>query len=146
MTNGTAAAMMISDAILGKQNPWAELFDASRIDAKRSAKSFLSTNDEVLKHLIVDRFNLTRAPSVDTLAPSQGGIVKAKGRSVAAYRDESGALHAVSPTCTHLGCIVHWNGAETTWDCPCHGSRFDTEGHVIQGPAVKDLEKLDGGT
>jgi len=143
MTNGTAAAMMISDAILERRNPWAELFDATRIDAKRAAKSFLDVNNEVVKHFITDRLGMTRARSVDSLAPSEGGIVKKGSRTVAAYRDENGALHVVSPTCTHLGCIVQWNSAETTWDCPCHGSRFDTEGAVIQGPAVKDLEKIE---
>ena len=62
------------------------------------------------------------------------------GERVAVYRDEAGAVHAVSPVCTHMGCTVTWNTAETTWDCPCHGSRFGSDGAVIQGPAVKDLE------
>ena len=93
--------------------------------------------------VIGDRVDMMRAEPVDTLASSQGRMAKAGGRTVAAYRDDAGTLHMVSPTCTHLGCIVQWNAAETTWDCPCHGSRFDIDGAVIQGPAVKDLKKIE---
>jgi Rieske Fe-S protein len=79
--------------------------------------------------------------SVDALAPGQAGIVRRGASKVAAYREEDGTLHTVSAVCTHLGCQVKWNEAERSWDCPCHGSRFDPTGRVIQGPAVKDLEQ-----
>jgi Rieske Fe-S protein len=78
--------------------------------------------------------------SVEDLRPGSGGVVLAGGRPVAAYLDEAGVLHASSPRCTHMGCTVDWNEAELTWDCPCHGSRYDLDGHVIHGPATKDLE------
>ena len=78
---------------------------------------------------------------MDEIPPGEGRIVSLDGERAAAYRSEDGALVALSATCTHLGCIVSWNTAEKTWDCPCHGSRFDTKGKVIQGPAVKDLER-----
>jgi Rieske Fe-S protein len=80
--------------------------------------------------------------TLEELQPGEGGIVKQNGRRMAACRDDEGVVLAVSPACTHLGCYVQWNGAERSWDCPCHGSRFGTDGTVIQGPAVKDLRQM----
>ena len=79
------------------------------------------------------------------LAPGEAAVLVEGAERVAVYRDEAGAVHAVSPVCTHMGCTVTWNTAETTWDCPCHGSRFTCDGAVIQGPAVKDLEPKEVG-
>ena len=73
------------------------------------------------------------------LRAGEGRILEVEGRKVAVYREPGGACHAVSPVCTHLGCHVHWNGAERSWDCPCHGARFSPTGQVLNGPAVKDL-------
>ncbi len=87
-----------------------------------------------------DRLTKPEAVPVSELAPGEAKVISADGQKVAAYRDEQGELHAVSAVCTHMGCVVDWNGAEKTWDCPCHGSRFDCEGQVIQGPAKRDLE------
>ena len=80
--------------------------------------------------------------TLEELQPGEGGIVKRNGRHMAAYRDDKGVVRAVSAACTHLGCYVQWNGAERSWDCPCHGSRFGTDGAVIQGPAIKDLRQI----
>src|SRR6266540_4289113 len=77
--------------------------------------------------------------TVEDLAPGHGGVVDVDGRKLAVYRDERGLSHALSPKCTHMGCTVDWNDAERTWDCPCHGSRFDVEGKVLRGPAAKPL-------
>jgi Rieske Fe-S protein len=77
---------------------------------------------------------------IEDLAPGEGGIVSVGGKKVAGFRDDDGALHAVSSRCTHLGCQVAWNAAERTWDCPCHASRFSVDGEVLNGPAVKPLE------
>jgi Rieske Fe-S protein len=79
------------------------------------------------------------------LASGQGAIADRDGKKVAAYRDESGQVHACSPVCTHMGCYVQWNTAEKSWDCPCHGSRFGYDGQLLQGPAVSPLERLDAG-
>jgi len=79
--------------------------------------------------------------SLNELAPGHGGIVLVHGDRLAVYRDEEGAFHALSPKCTHMGCTVDWNDADKTWDCPCHGSRYDVEGAVIEGPAAKPLAK-----
>ena len=81
--------------------------------------------------------------SLDALASGQGAVIKHGREKVAAYRDEQGQVHAVSAVCTHLQCVVDFNNAEKTWDCPCHGSRFDTNGEVVQGPAVERLEPKD---
>jgi Rieske Fe-S protein len=140
MTTGTLAGMLITDAILGRDNPWASLFDATRLDLTHSAQTLISENLDVAKRFVGDRLATVGAPPVEELARGEGKIVTVDGRRAAAYRDEAGVVHAVSPICGHLGCLVTWNSAETTWDCPCHGSRYDYEGRAIQGPTVKDLE------
>jgi Rieske Fe-S protein len=86
---------------------------------------------------------IARADStpISALAKGEGNLIQIAGEKVAVYKDDQGTVHAVSPVCTHLRCIVGWNSAEKTWDCPCHGSRFDYEGQVIRGPAVRDLAK-----
>ncbi|MFP5376817.1 MAG: FAD-dependent oxidoreductase, partial [Acidimicrobiia bacterium] len=143
MTNGTAAAMMISDAIVGRDNPWASFFDANRLEVTASAREFVKENLDVARRFVGDRVSSLGAPSVDDLAPGEGAVVRVDGRAVAAYRDEAGAVHGVSPVCTHMACHVAFNTAEKSWDCPCHGSRFDTRGCVLSGPAVEDLEPRD---
>jgi glycine/D-amino acid oxidase-like deaminating enzyme/nitrite reductase/ring-hydroxylating ferredoxin subunit len=142
-TNGTVAAEIISDAILGRSNEWADLFDVHRVTVKQSAEKFISENTKVAIHFVRDRALHPQRSSPDDLAPGEAGIHRAGTQMVAAYRDEAGQLHQVSAICTHLRCVVAWNPAEKTWDCPCHGSRFDFDGHVIQGPAVVDLERVD---
>jgi glycine/D-amino acid oxidase-like deaminating enzyme/nitrite reductase/ring-hydroxylating ferredoxin subunit len=139
MTNGTAAAQILTDRILGRDNPWAWAFDATRVAPGASAAAFLQENLGVARHFVADRVAALRAPTAGTLQPGEGGIARHDGVRAACYRDDEGSLHAVSMTCTHLGCQVTFNTAERTWDCPCHGSRFDVDGHVLEGPAVKDL-------
>jgi glycine/D-amino acid oxidase-like deaminating enzyme/nitrite reductase/ring-hydroxylating ferredoxin subunit len=140
LTNGTAAGMILSDLIAGRENPWADLFDSTRFKPLASAKELVKENANVGVHFVGDHLGRPDVRSTDELAPGQGGIVRRGASKVAAYRDDAGAVHAVSAVCTHLGCQVKWNQAERSWDCPCHGSRFDVSGRVIQGPAVKDLE------
>ncbi len=106
---------------------------------RQSAKKMVTANVDVAKRFIGDRVATLRSPDADELAPGTGGIVTLDGDTVAAFRDDDGTLHALSPTCTHLGCRVSFNTAERSWDCPCHGSRFDIDGQVLQGPATKDL-------
>jgi glycine/D-amino acid oxidase-like deaminating enzyme/nitrite reductase/ring-hydroxylating ferredoxin subunit len=139
MTSGTAAAMLLTDLISGRHNPWAQTFDATRLKLGTAAKKLLRENADVARRFVGDRFAGLTAPDAEGLAPGEGGIAKLGGGTVAAYRDEHGRLHARSPKCTHLGCLVAFNTAERTWDCPCHGSRFAIDGSVIQGPALEDL-------
>ncbi len=142
MTTGTAAGMILADLILERDNPWAETFDSLRLKPGASAKKLLKENVNAAKRFVSDRLHKASAPSAETLLNGQGGIVQMDGRRAAAYRDENGNVTAVSPICTHLRCVVSFNTAEQTWDCPCHGSRFDVEGRVIQGPATKDLKRV----
>ncbi len=141
MTNGTAAAGIIADRIEDKDNEWAAAFRASRMAAPFTSKETLKENvDAVGGHLIGDRLRTLNPPDADTLAPGEGGIVKLDGDKVAAYRHEDGSFTAVSPVCRHVGCLVSFNTAERSWDCPCHGSRYTLDGKLIQGPSVHDLE------
>jgi glycine/D-amino acid oxidase-like deaminating enzyme/nitrite reductase/ring-hydroxylating ferredoxin subunit len=140
MTNGTAAAMILKDLITETANPWSEAFDSTRLAPGASVKSLVAENLDVGKRFVADRLRTWRPRPASELKPGEGGVVEMAGEPVAAFRDESGAIHAVSPNCTHLGCRVTFNTAERSWDCPCHGSRFDVDGKVLQGPAVADLE------
>jgi Rieske Fe-S protein len=93
----------------------------------------------VASHLVGDRLKAVRVPDARDLSFGQAELVSLDGETVAGYRDDDGSLHAVSPACTHMGCLLHWNDAERTWDCPCHGSRFTYDGAVIEGPATANL-------
>jgi glycine/D-amino acid oxidase-like deaminating enzyme/nitrite reductase/ring-hydroxylating ferredoxin subunit len=143
MTNGTLAGMIVSDLVTETENAWAPLYDPHRATVKASAKKFATENVKVAGHFFGDRVRHPQAGVPGDLAPGEAAVVGTAPGQVAVYRDEAGELHKVSAVCTHLGCIVTWNTAEATWDCPCHGSRFDADGKVIQGPAVKDLEPKD---
>jgi Rieske Fe-S protein len=98
-----------------------------------------------MKHLVVDRVSKANTMDPEDVPDGEGALVQVGSRKVAVYRDEKGELHALSPVCPHMKCIVDWNQAEKTWDCPCHGSRYDPYGHVVNGPAKKGLgrESLD---
>ncbi|MGQ0520637.1 MAG: FAD-dependent oxidoreductase [Actinomycetota bacterium] len=143
MTNGTAAAMVLADTISGHGNPWSELFDATRIGGASAVKKLVEDNVGVAKRLLGGAARRFETSSAEHLAPGEGGVVKIEGDAVGAYRDPEGTLHGVSLTCTHLGCTVRWNPAETSWDCPCHGSRFSALGAMLQGPAVHDLDVIE---
>jgi glycine/D-amino acid oxidase-like deaminating enzyme/nitrite reductase/ring-hydroxylating ferredoxin subunit len=139
MTYGTLAGMVLTDLILGRENPYAALYEATRVKPKAGAKDFLQENAEVAFRFVADRLARPDARELAEVAPGQGRIVEVQGRKVAVFREEGGAVHAVSPVCPHLGCHVHWNAAERSWDCPCHGSRFSPTGEVLNGPAVQGL-------
>jgi glycine/D-amino acid oxidase-like deaminating enzyme/nitrite reductase/ring-hydroxylating ferredoxin subunit len=143
MTGGTVAAMILADLLTGKDNPWSETFDATRIGDVHAAKSFVKMNAAVGLHFVKDRITRLRAADVEALGPGQGGIVRVGGQIVGAYRSPSGNIEAVTISCTHLGCSLKWNDAETSWDCPCHGSRFTSTGAVIEGPATRPLQRVD---
>ena len=140
MTNGTVAGLLLADLLTGRENPWAELFDPGRGGAwLQRTKKLMKENVAVGKELVSGYVTGSEVSSVDELAPGEGAVLRFGPAKTACYRDESGTVHAVSARCTHLGCIVGWNPAEKSWDCPCHGSRFDVDGAVLQGPAVDPL-------
>lgn len=140
MTNGTAAAMIITDMIFEKPNPWTDVYNPSRIDPGPSAKDFVNQNLNVAGKFVEGKLSLD-VEKQDDVPINEGKVIKTNGKKIAAFKDETGKLHTLDPTCTHMGCQVSWNDAEKTWDCPCHGSRFTYEGKVIEGPAVKNLNK-----
>lgn len=141
---GTLAAQIISDSVLGRQNPYRDIFDATRFSVT-GAGTFIVENAAfpltVLKDRVAggDRQSLV---DIDSLEPGDGIVVSAAGQAIAVSRNPNGALHAVKAVCTHLGCDVRWNRAEQSWDCPCHGSRFSACGRVLNGPAVTALEPV----
>ncbi|MCT8337509.1 FAD-dependent oxidoreductase [Methanoculleus sp. Afa-1] len=143
MTNGTAAATIITDMIRGRENPWAEVYAPNRFKPAASARRFLAHNIEVAEKYIGGAISRPAGDLAD-VAPGEGRILMIEGKKAGVFRDEKGRVHAVNPTCTHLGCVAAWNSAEETWDCPCHGSRYDADGRVIHGPAVKDLAPREG--
>jgi Rieske Fe-S protein len=137
---GTLAAMLLTDHVLGRENPWTRLYGASRVKPIAGAKDFVRENIDVPMHLVGDRLKKAEATSLDEVARGEGKIVRLGGEKLAVFRDDAGGVHAFSPVCPHLGCHVDFNTAEKTWDCPCHGSRFGSaDGTVINGPAKTGL-------
>lgn len=143
MTNGTAAGILISDQIQGRENPWSELFDPSRITPAASVKECVKENLFVASRFVGDRIRLRGSIDLEGLQPGDGRVVSAGRKQIAVSCDSQGQLHALSARCTHMGCIVNWNTAERSWDCACHGSRFAADGNVIQAPATRPLEPDD---
>lgn len=143
MIFGTLAAKMISDEILGQESPYADLYKPSRIKPIAGFTEFVKENADVAWRFVADRFAAKDSSSVNEIGPDSGCLVDYKGKRIAIYKDKTGKVHALNPTCTHAGCIVNWNQSEKSWDCPCHGGRFDVNGKVITGPPTKDLQKLD---
>lgn len=141
MTHGTIAAMLINDLIHGRSNPWEELYDPARKPV-RALGEFSKENLNVVAQFS-DYVTPGDIKSADDLPPGSGAVIRRGLHKVAAFRDMNGTLHECSAVCTHLGCIVSWNPQTATWECPCHGSRYDPHGHVVSGPAVKDLEPLE---
>jgi glycine/D-amino acid oxidase-like deaminating enzyme/nitrite reductase/ring-hydroxylating ferredoxin subunit len=145
MTHGTIAGTLLSDLIRGKDNPWEELYDPSRKRVWGGAgKEYVKENLNVAKQYLKSWVAGGDVKSDEEIARGGGAVVRRGLRKVAVYRDDAGRLHECSATCPHLGCVVHWNAGEKTWDCPCHGSRFDAYGHVINGPANVDLTPVGG--
>jgi len=137
ITHGTIAGMLLSDLILGRTNPWAKLYDPARVTLSAAADFARENSNVALQY--TDWLTGGDVSSVDEIHPGSGAIVRKGLEKIAVYRDPQGKLHERNATCPHLGCVVHWNRGETTWDCPCHGSRFDCYGKVINGPANRDL-------
>jgi glycine/D-amino acid oxidase-like deaminating enzyme/nitrite reductase/ring-hydroxylating ferredoxin subunit len=138
MTHGTIAGLLITDLILGRPNEWERLYDPSRKSLK-STGEYARENLNVAKQY-TDFVTPGEVGSESEIQPGRGAVVRHGLKKFAIYRDERGVLHRTSAVCPHLGCIVHWNSLEGSWDCPCHGSRFGTDGSVLNGPALGGLE------
>jgi glycine/D-amino acid oxidase-like deaminating enzyme/nitrite reductase/ring-hydroxylating ferredoxin subunit len=140
-TYGTIAAMIVADIVLGRENAWRELYSATRVKPIASAATYVEENVDFPMHLVTDRMMPPDVRSLGEIRPGEGKTVRVSGERLAVYRDPTGNLHAVSSVCTHLGCLVKFNTAEKTWDCPCHGSRFSIDGGVLDGPATRALAR-----
>jgi glycine/D-amino acid oxidase-like deaminating enzyme/nitrite reductase/ring-hydroxylating ferredoxin subunit len=138
LAQSAAAAQILRDAIVGRENPWAATYSPFRPRRLSGTPGFLKENADVGVRFVADRVR-RRESAEPPPGPGEGRVVSAGGRQVALSRDDEGNLHAVSARCTHLGCIVDWNPAERSWDCPCHGSRFGPDGTVLEGPASRPL-------
>jgi glycine/D-amino acid oxidase-like deaminating enzyme/nitrite reductase/ring-hydroxylating ferredoxin subunit len=142
MMLGSVAAKILSDLVISGKSIYKDLFDPCRIKPVDSFKEFVTENADVAYHLVADRFGIHETDSLKRIEPGTGKLVEVDGKKVAAYRDEKGDIHTLNPTCTHMGCIVNWNQEEKSWDCPCHGARFDVDGKVLTGPATIDLSQI----
>jgi len=143
ITHGILAGKLIVDLIAGRENPWATLYDPSRKTLKpRALADYIAENANVAAQFR-DYITPGSVKSVEDIKAGQGAVVRDGIKKIATYRDENGKLHAFSAVCPHLGCVVRWDACEKTWDCPCHGSRFDALGRVVNGPAISDLERVE---
>ena len=138
MTNSTVSAMIITDLITKGESPWAEVYDPSRFIPNPSITSFIAMNADVAANLVSGK--LKPAAQDIELEKGEADVVEIEGQKMGVFKDEKEQLHIVDTTCTHMGCELKWNDAETTWDCPCHGSRFTCEGKIVEGPAVNELQ------
>jgi glycine/D-amino acid oxidase-like deaminating enzyme/nitrite reductase/ring-hydroxylating ferredoxin subunit len=142
MTNGVLSGQLLAALITGGDSPYASLYDPRRLHPLTEAKPLVDIAVHTARHFIGDRLRRSHVDDVAQIAPGDGAVLRLHGQRCAVYRDPSGQLRAVSATCTHLGCTVAFNDAEKSWECPCHGSRFDVDGQVLQGPATAPLDRV----
>lgn len=143
MTYSHIAAITLADLIVNGQSEFGEIFNPARVKPVAGFTSFVKENADVVAQFFKRRFSQRNLGDLSNLAHGEARVVKVEGDSVALYKDEAGALHAINPVCTHAKCIVAWNNAEKSWDCPCHGARYSINGSVLTGPAQKSLEVID---
>jgi len=142
MTWGTIAGHLLCDLILGKENRFSELFDPCRVKPIAGFSEFVKENADVAYHFVVDRFTIENLESFKEIGKGEGKVVDFEGNKLAIYKDNEGLITALSPTCTHAGCMVNFNNEEKSWDCPCHGGRFDLDGKVLCGPPLESLKLI----
>ena len=142
MIFGTLSAQILTDVICGKKNPYAGLFSPSRIKPVAGFTEFVRENADVVYHFIADRFAAEKIESLKDMANDSALLIKYEGQQLAVYKDINGHILVLDPVCTHAGCIVNFNTAEKSWDCPCHGGRYDIDGNVLTGPPPKNLKKI----
>lgn len=139
MTTSNVAANIITDKILGKQNPYEEVFTSTRLEPIKNYKELGNMVKEVATSWTIEKLEIPEEKLQD-IKKGEGGMIEFENKKVGAYKDENGKVYLVKPVCSHLGCELTWNNLEKTWDCPCHGSRFDYRGKSIYDPSIKDLD------
>ncbi|MFL5896396.1 MAG: FAD-dependent oxidoreductase [Thermoleophilaceae bacterium] len=142
LTSATFGAVILADLIGGRQSDWAPTFSPSRI-SPRSSYEIAQLGLKFSTDFVLDRVKPSQTRSRSKVPVGEARVVQDGLGKTGVYRDDAGALHAVSLRCTHMGCLLRFNSAETSWDCPCHGSRFDVDGNVLEGPAVRPLQRRD---
>lgn len=142
LTFGTLAGLMACDWVLGRENPWQKLFSVDRKNLWAGTWDYLKENIDYPYYMVQQWLTEGRSKAADRLGPGEGQVILRDGHRIACACDDKGVCHEVSAVCTHMGCLVRWNKAEQTWDCPCHGSRFSMTGEVIGGPAEAPLEPV----
>lgn len=140
MSSSMAAAEILSNAMTGAENPWAEVFSPTRFDPGLKAKRFFVESTDMLVNYIGGYMELP-AETAASLKPGEGRVLTVDGERVGAFKDTDGTVYTVNPVCTHMGCILEWNQDECSWDCPCHGSRYDVMGRILNNPAPRPLGK-----
>ena len=142
MTTSNVAGNIIKDSILGRENGYKSIFAATRVKPIKNREEIKNIVGQVVKSFVTNRIKISKQ-ELDSIKENNGGIIKVNGTSVGVYKNSEGDVFAINPTCTHLGCLLTWNNLDKTWDCPCHGSRFDYTGKNLYDPAFKDLERYD---
>jgi len=143
ITLGSVAGKIIKDLVLGEKNNYADLFSPGRIKPIAGFSDFVKENSNVVYRFVADRLSIKDIDSLNEIPLDGGALVEYNNEKLAIYKDAAGEIHALNPVCTHAGCIVNWNNIEKSWDCPCHGARYDINGEVLTGPASKKLQKID---
>ncbi|CAN5130121.1 FAD-dependent oxidoreductase [soil metagenome] len=143
MTYSHIAAITLTELLTKKESGYEKLFDPNRIKPLAGFSNFVKENADVVKNFVGKWFSNTALESLSGIAKGEGKVVEFENHKIALYKDEKGNLHAVNPTCTHVKCSVAWNSTEQSWDCPCHGARYSPDGKVLNGPADRDLEKIE---
>lgn len=142
MTSSNVAANIIADSILGIENKYSKVFNSTRLKPIKNKEELGNMFKQVFKSFVTNRIKIPKE-DVFAIKNDNGGIIKIEGNTVGIYKDKEGNIFAINPTCTHLGCLLTWNNLDKTWDCPCHGSRFDYKGNNIYDPAFKDLKRYE---
>jgi glycine/D-amino acid oxidase-like deaminating enzyme/nitrite reductase/ring-hydroxylating ferredoxin subunit len=145
MTYSHVSAKVLTDLIVTGKSVYEKLYNPNRVKPVAGFADFVKESADVVGNLIGKWFSSSKIDDLSGIEKGKAKVVKYENHSVALFKDEKGSLHAVNPGCTHIRCEVAWNNAEQSWDCPCHGSRFDADGEMLTGPARKNLEKLDVG-
>ncbi|MGE5518712.1 MAG: FAD-dependent oxidoreductase [Candidatus Dadabacteria bacterium] len=141
LTYGTMAAQILCDLIQGKENPYADIYDPRRLTPVQSTGMFIKENVNVMMQYAKNLPFVADVKDADQIKKGEGKVVQEHGEKLAVYKDNEDKLHICSAICPHMGCVVSWNEAESSWDCPCHGSRFAIDGTLLEGPAISDLSK-----
>lgn len=139
MAFSNVAANIVKEEILGKENPYKNIFTATRVEPIKNRWEEKNMIKESVNSILLNKFKV-ETEDIEKIKNDNGAIIKINGENIGIYKDIEGKVYAVKPNCTHLGCLLSWNNLDKTWDCPCHGSRFDYKGINIYEPAIKNLE------